>query len=345
VRDLLSTSGTVTSGERDAAQPQAPDREKFGEAGQCVDVHGHISPPESLRRFPMPRSLGDVEGMIERKLAVGIELTVVGSPVGAGAMVPVPGVDNYAQTDDALRAFHDWLAGQVTTYPKHLRALVYANPFGGERHLAATAGTYTAGGFVGFVVNTSVAGRYLDDPAAGDFFALAAELRAPVVLHAPAQPAAGTGLSDLRFVEQLGRFCDVTVGVACCVLGGWLERHPELELVATAAGGALALLPEKLDLVYAPPHWAAGPPTRPLPISRPPSEYLRRVWVDTASPSPVALRANLDVFGADRILLGTDSPPLTGMESPVLAAIDDLPIGDGDRKAIHSGNAERLFRL
>jgi aminocarboxymuconate-semialdehyde decarboxylase len=312
-----------------------------------IDVHGHISPPESVSPFPMPASLRDVPGMIDRKLAAGIDLTVVGSPVGAGAMVPVPGVNNYAQSTAKLRAFHDWLAGQVAAHPRHLRALVYANPFGGDEHLASAAQTYRDGGFVGFVINTSVEGRYLDDPAAGDFFAMADELAAPVLLHAPAQPAAGAGLADHRLIEQLGRFCDVTIGVACCVLGGWLEKFPGLRLVATGAGGALALLAEKLDLVYQPPGWARGPrpPGAPLPISRPPSEYLRRLWVDTASPSPLALRANLDVFGADRILLGTDSPPLVGMESPVLAAIADLPIPYLDRQAIREGNAKRLFRL
>jgi predicted TIM-barrel fold metal-dependent hydrolase len=315
-----------------------------------VDVHGHISPPESLRRFPMPPSLGDVEGMIERKLAAGIETTVVGSPVGAGAMVPIPGVDNYAQPADALRALHDWFAEQVAAHPGHLRALVYVNPFGGERQLSAAAETYRDGGFVGFIVNSSVAGRYLDDPQADDFFALVAELRAPVMLHAPAQPVAGSGLDDLRLVEQLGRFCDVTIGVACCVLSGRLETYPDLALIAAGAGGALALLPEKLDLIYEVPHWAGaqrafGPPAPRLPLSRRPSEYLRRVWVDTASPSPVALSASLAVFGAGQVLLGTDSPPLTGMESPVLAAIEDLPISDDDKKAIRGGNAERLFSL
>lgn len=307
-------------------------------------MHGHISPPESMSPYPMPPSLRDVAGMVERKLAVGIELTVVGSPVGAGAMVPVPGVDNYAQTTDELRDFHEWLAGQVADHPEHLRALVYANPFGDDKHLASAAETYTDGGFVGFVINTSVAGRYLDDQRAMEFFALAEELRAPVLLHAPAQPAAGTGLSDLRLVEQLGRFCDVTIGVACCVLGGWLEKFPRLRLVATGAGGALALLGEKLDLIYSSPP-GAGPPPRPMPLSRPPSEYLRRLWVDTASPSATALRANLAVFGAERILLGTDSPPLVGMESPVLAAIEDLPIAEDDRAAIREGNAKRLFSL
>jgi aminocarboxymuconate-semialdehyde decarboxylase len=329
-----------------------------------IDVHGHISPPESLARFPMPPSLGDVTGMIDRKLAAGVELTIVGSPVGAGAMVPVPGVDNYAQTDDELRRFHDWLAKTVADHPRHLRALVYANPFGGARHLAAAADTLDGDEFVGFIVNTSVQGRYLDDPAAADFFALAAERRAPVVLHAPAQPAAAAGLRDPRLVEQLGRWSDVTIGVACCVLGGWLERHPDLNLVATAGGGALALLAERLDTIYAPAHWAPGgaapgggapgggrpgarglPGARPLPISRPPSEYLRTVWMDTASPSPRALRVNAAAFGTGRLMFGTDSPPLVDTVEPGLAAIASLDVPDAAKQAIRHGNAAQLFGL
>lgn len=312
-----------------------------------IDVHGHISPPEALARFPMPRSLGDVEGMIERKLALGVELTIVGSPVGAGAMVPLPAVDNYAQTEDELRRFHDWLAKTVADHPQHLRALVYANPFGGTRHLDAAADTLSGSEFVGFIVNTSVRGRYLDDPRAADFFALAAERDVPVVLHAPAQPAAAGGLSDPRLVEQLGRWSDVTLGVACCILGGWLERHPDLKLVATAGGGALSLLAERLDVIHAPQHWGAGGPPnqRQLPISRPPSDYLDRIWMDTASPSPRALAVNAAAFGTDRLMFGTDSPPLVGTVGPGLAAIDALDVPDSAKQAIRHGNAARLFGL
>ncbi|MCA1655875.1 MAG: amidohydrolase, partial [Pseudonocardiaceae bacterium] len=63
-----------------------------------TDVHGHVTPPELLKRFPMPPSLGDIDGMVARKAALGIITTVVGSPVGYGTMLPVPGNDNYAQS-------------------------------------------------------------------------------------------------------------------------------------------------------------------------------------------------------------------------------------------------------
>jgi predicted TIM-barrel fold metal-dependent hydrolase len=273
-----------------------------------VDVHGHISPPEALRRYPMPPSLGDVEGMIERKLAAGIDMTVVGSPVGAGAMVPVPGVDNYAQPADRLAALHEWLAATCAKHPAHLRAYVYVNPFG---DLEAAAETLREEAFVGLIANTSVNGAYLDDERAEPFFAFAAELGVPVLLHPPASPASGQGLHALPLLEQVGRYHDVAAGLACILLAGVLERHPDLRLIGAQGGGGIALLAEKLDLIK--------PGT---------SAQLDRLWVDTATPSPLAQHANRRVFG-DRVLLGTDSPPL-----PLRA---DLDLAAGE-------NAARLFK-
>ena len=43
-------------------------------------------------------------------LLIGVTTTIVGSPVGAGTMVPVPGLDNYDQPADKLNAFQDWVA-------------------------------------------------------------------------------------------------------------------------------------------------------------------------------------------------------------------------------------------
>ena len=49
-----------------------------------IDVHGHVTHPELFKRFPMPPALADIEGMLEQKAAHGVELTIVGSPVGSG---------------------------------------------------------------------------------------------------------------------------------------------------------------------------------------------------------------------------------------------------------------------
>jgi predicted TIM-barrel fold metal-dependent hydrolase len=298
-----------------------------------IDVHGHISPPSASQRYPMPPSLLDVDGMIDSKLAAGVRMTIVGSPVGAGAMVPVPGVDNYAQSEDDLGRLHDWLGGTVSRYPDHLRALTYVNPFGDDKHLARAAQVCRQPEFVGLIANTSVNGRYLNDPRADEFFAMAAELAVPIVLHAPALPG------------------DVTFGVACLILGGWFDRYPSLRVVATGAGGALALLMAKLDLIAAMPHWDGGggpfggTEAAVAVLRQPPSSYLDRVWFDTAAPGSAALRANLGVFGPRRLMFGTDSPPLVGVLGPGLAAVDALPLPETVKDDIRENNAVRLFDL
>lgn len=308
-----------------------------------VDVHGHLSPPESVRRFPMPPALGDVTGMIESKLALGITRTVVGSPVGAGAMVPLPGVDNYAQTEEELHRFHDWLATLVSDHPEHLRGYVYVNPFGGPAHLGNAADRARQPEFVGFIANTSVAGKYLLDPATDDFFGMVAETGLPVFLHAPAAPAAGHGLADLGLVEQLGRFSDITIGVACCILGGWFEKYPTVRVLASTGAGALGLLVEKLDQAWAPAHWG-GRRGVAGELPHPPSSYLDRIYVDTATPSSAAHTLAVHTFGPQQVLFGTDSPPLPPESAAALRrAVGELPVEQATREAVLAGNAYRLF--
>jgi predicted TIM-barrel fold metal-dependent hydrolase len=177
-----------------------------------VDVHGHVTPPELLERFPMPKSLGDVDGMVEAKAAAGIDLTIVGSPVGFGTMMPVPGLDNYAQGIDELRRFHAWLADTVARHPGRLAAYAYTNPFGDDDLLELAAELVRDAGFVGLIVNTSVDGRLLDDERAEPFFAMAAEVGVPILLHPPAQPVGHASFRDFRLVEQVARWSDVAAG-------------------------------------------------------------------------------------------------------------------------------------
>jgi predicted TIM-barrel fold metal-dependent hydrolase len=299
-----------------------------------VDVHGHVTPPELLKKFPMPPSLGDIDGMVARKAALGITTTVVGSPVGYGTMLPVPGMDNYAQPADSLARFHEWVGETVRDKAGALTGYVYANPFSAD-DVARAAELLRQREFTGLIVNSSVRGEFLDDERTDDFFAMAEESGAPVLLHPPAIPVAAEAMKKVGAIEHVVRPCDITMGVAAILLAGRLQRFPGLKLIAPNAGGALALLREKLDM--------AG---RRDGIEGPPiSEQLRLIYVDTATPSLPALRAALEVFGPDRLLFGTDSPPLATPLDAALAAIDQLDLSDVDKQKVLVGNAEALFGL
>lgn len=314
-----------------------------------IDVHGHLSPPSSASKYPMPPSLTDVEGMLAARRRAGIDLTVLGSPVGAGAMMRVPGVDNYHQSADQLRAFHDWLSGLVDEHPEQLRAYVYLDPLGGPAQLRAAQETLDNPAFVGLIINSSIAGRYLDDPRADDFFAFAAQSRLPVLVHPPAEPVGGPAVTDMRFVEQICRFCDVTAGLAMIAYAGWLRKYPQLRIIGATGGGAVAGLITRLDRAAQPrpgaprPDPATSGQRLPPPIDA--GQDLLTLMVDTAISSATQLLHNVEVLGADRVLFGTDSPPSAAPLELAVQAIRQLPIGIADQDAILGGNAAQLFGL
>lgn len=334
-----------------------------------VDVHGHITHPELIKRYPMPPALADIEGMLDRKSAAGIELTIVGSPVGFGTMTRMPGLDIYAQPLEELKMFHEWLAETVQKYAPRLAAYAFTNPLGGGALLEQTAETVRDGGFVGLIVNTSVKGEYLDSPRADDFFAMAAELGLPIFLHPPAEPVGSDSIEDFRLVEQAARFCDVALGLATLIFGGRMEQYQELEFIAATGGGPISMLVDRLDQAYQPRHWGGGkpgegPPAGPpggrppagggpppgMPryenkIPKPPSAYLERVYVDTASFSRQQHEANLQLMGPERMLFGTDSPPLAKPFDEAIGMVEQLPISEDDKQKVLQGNAQRLFRL
>jgi predicted TIM-barrel fold metal-dependent hydrolase len=302
-----------------------------------VDVHGHLAPYGEAGGGPP--SLRDPEAAIEAKRALGIGLTIIGSPVGAGSMLPGPGRDNYRQSADPVRAHNEWRGDLVDRFPEALRAYAYLDPFGGDPMLAQAAELVGDHRFVGVVVNSSVDGELLGSPRAADFFAMLAETGVPALMHPPAEPIGTASLPALGLVEHIVRPCDVTMAIASIVCGGWLERYPDLVLIAAAGGGAASVLAEKLELAVS----APGPASGPVALTGPAGDSLRRLYVECSCPSPAQMRANLTVFGPERVLLGTDAPPLMDNAKAVVEVLAGLPEPERDR--VGTGNAEAIFRL
>jgi aminocarboxymuconate-semialdehyde decarboxylase len=310
---------------------------------RLIDVHGHLAAAGAGGMGPP--SLFDPEGSLAAKREQGVAMTIIGSPCGPGMMLPGSGVDNYAQPVDKVRAYNEAIGDLVTRFPDDLRAYVYLDPLGGEDMLGQAAELLADWRFVGLIVNSSVNGTYLSTPRAADFFALAAERDAPVLIHPPAEPVGTSNMAHIGLIEHVSRPCDVTAGIAAIVCAGWLERHPRLRLIAAGGGGGLAHLPEKLDLAMRPwpgqdvagPHDSAG--------TARPGDSLCRVYVDTSFPSPAQLRANLATFTSDRMLFGTDAPPLMDQIGPITEVLFAEVTDPAARDRIARRNAAELFGL
>ncbi|MFJ6949765.1 amidohydrolase family protein, partial [Streptomyces wuyuanensis] len=89
----------------------------------------------------------------------------------------------------------------------------------------------------------------------------------------------------------------------------------------------------------------AGAPEPTVQASPDPGAALQRMYVDTSPFSSAHLSLNAEVLGPERMLFGTDSPPLSVPLEDLIRMIEKLPVDKAAQQRILGGNAEALFDL
>ncbi len=128
---------------------------------------------------------------------------------------------------------------------------------------------------------------------------------------------------------------DVQTAVASTMvtlsLTDFLKPYQGVTIQVANLGGTLSVVVERMDHA-----------TRiRSPGETPPSERLGGIYVDCASLGPRAIEAAVAVYGADRVMLGTDCPIFR--TDWTLEAVRAANIGDEARKKILSLNAKALL--
>ncbi|MFT8243084.1 amidohydrolase family protein [Roseomonas sp. BN140053] len=344
-----------------AARPPRPPGPPPRPTDRVIDIHSHIAVPEAaalagphldpsqapLFRFATPDSRalnrkqeGDrraVSTQVEPRLAeldaMGIDLQAIKAPPGQcyytlPLEVAVP----------ATRMVNDGIAEFAARRPDRFLGLggVPMQDAGeAVRELERCLGPL---GFKGVQILTNVAGRELSDPDFAPFWEAAERLDALVVIH-PAGFTDGARMQRFYGNNVLGNPLDTTLALYNLIMDGVLERHPRLKILAVHGGGFLPAYSGRMDHTWG----ARGDAHAGLP--RPPSTYLRQVFLDTVVFTAHQLEYLVRVFGADRVMLGTDYPFDMAEYDPLghLAAVDSFD--DATRAAIAGGNAAKLLGL
>jgi aminocarboxymuconate-semialdehyde decarboxylase len=130
---------------------------------------------------------------------------------------------------------------------------------------------------------------------------------------------------------------DTTLAITRLIFDGFLDRYPDLKLIAAHGGGTLPYLVGRMtkgDEVELP---------QRRRMTAPPHAYLRRIWYDCITYDLGALQYLISVVGAERVLFGTDWPHQVHDIAGSLAHTAALPTAERD--AVRGENAVRLFRL
>jgi aminocarboxymuconate-semialdehyde decarboxylase len=235
----------------------------------------------------------------------------------------------------AARSVNDAFAAIKERHPDRIRALASV-PLGTGDEVPELERSVHKLGLDGLIVGTNVGGKPLDDPAFEAFWARADELALPVLIH-PMTPMAGARHMDGHaLVPMVGFPFDTTLAFARLMWTGFLDRHPRLKLIALHAGGALPFLAGRLEI-------GADAYAENRTVELRPQQYLRRIFYDTVSYHPPALRLLAETVGVDRILFGTDYPHVIGDPARVIASLETAGFSEEEQEAIGWRNAAALW--
>ena len=196
-------------------------------------------------------------------------------------------------------------------------------------------------GFKGAALNTTAAGRFLDEPDFDPMFAALEDLGLLAFMH-PSPSFFQNGIEKYTLLTTVAFPTITTIAAARLIYAGVLERHAGLKLVLAHGGGTLPFLHGRINLGYFAPRYELNPECRKN-ISKPPGEYFKQLYYDSLVASGESLRFLVEVVGANRVMFGTDFPFEVGDAEGKLALPEINKMSEVDREKILAGNAAAVL--
>lgn len=237
---------------------------------------------------------------------------------------------------------NDGLAAACRAYPSRFAGLAAIAPQDPEAAASELERAVNKLDLRGAIVNSNVAGEYLDDPKFSPIFEAAVALDVPIYLH-PSLPSPSMiePYLDYALIGPMAGFqAETQLHALRLIMSGLFDRYPELRIVLGHLGEGIPFFLDRIDRA------AENTINHRVPkLGRRPGEYFRDNFVVTTSGmnSPRAVRYCIDVLGSERVLFALDYPYETMM--PDATALDGLGLPDEDMARLFHGNAERVFRL
>lgn len=280
--------------------------------------------------YPFDEKMYDLSIREKEMEKNGIDLQVLG--------LAMPGVDMFRKNVavELARESNDELS-EITQ--KNPRFLAFATipmkyPDLAVRELERSVNEL---GLRGVKIPSNVDGKPLDWKGFYPIYETAEKLELPILIH-PTTPLMSEVMMEYGLTTVVGFLFDTTLAVLRLIFAGVLEKYKELKLILPHAGSIIPYLISRIDHQY-----NINPDCKEK-ISRPPSEYFKRIYVDTAQSFYLpAFSCTYQLMTADRIVLGSDYP-FVSLEKSV-GFVKNLNISDEEKRKILAENAKKLLKL
>jgi predicted TIM-barrel fold metal-dependent hydrolase len=328
-----------------------------------IDIHTHCSArgrddpfglAQALRGVPVGKNavtnyrglpavsyheMSDFELQQEVCAQAGITGRIISNPFAAevaAAITSRPAIDVVKYVNDqtveiTARAKSNWGLGT-------LNPLDASHIAEGERCLGSLR-------CKGLLITSSWRGRFIDGEDAFAFWEWAEDQQVPVFIHPPRVPIGHeTQMDQYKLDELVGRPFDTAMALARMILSGLFDRFPRLKIVVAHMGGGLLPVMGRLDF-----GWRLGcdgmPERAVIRCKERPSDYLAKLNVDMMGFWAPHVREVVEVFGAERVMFGTDYGPVPIDPKEHIDVVQGLALSASDKEKILWRNAARFFNL
>jgi aminocarboxymuconate-semialdehyde decarboxylase len=347
-----STPGPGTSEDGTAVPVQV----RRGGATKVIDIHAHLAvsaadqvlSPHTARAAAFAFSSLDSDAVNRELFArIGAKLHSIdehirdmdASGIDIQAISPLPGQLIYTAPPDvgreAAQLTNDGIAAAVARHPERFVGMGVVPLQAPDLAVVELKRCVRELGLRGIEIPSHVAGCELSEPQFRPVLAAADELGLLLFLH-PLGASHGERLRDHYLNNLLGNPIDAAVAVAHLIFEGVLEQLPGLKVCVAHGGGYAAPYWGRLDHA-----WRVRADCR-RHLSRPPSEYLRRLYFDTLVFDRAQLEFLLETYGAKHLCLGTDYP--FDMSEPDPLGFH-AALSEADRMQVLGGTAAELLGL
>lgn len=252
--------------------------------------------------------------------------------------VPLPGSD-LLEPDYAIKtcaAANDELSSICEKNRSNFRGFALLPMQSGSAAIDELVRSVKDLGLCGGYLHSNSSGNYLDSKTHLELFGTASRLGVPIFVH-PTIPSKHEDMKIHRLASTFGLQVDLSLSILRLVFSGILESLPNLKIIVSHLGSTLPFISNRLDDEFG---YARAPETT---IPKKPSEYLKRLYVDTVTMDSKPLEFAAGFYGSNHILFGSDYP---FWESSLhIDAIRNAILSEGQREDIYWKTASTLLRI
>src|SRR5882757_7765084 len=260
------------------------------------------------------------------------------------------------KSPDVARFANDGLAEVCGRHPDRFPAFIASLPMNNVDAALAEIDRAVGMGARGIQVFTNVAGEPLSAAKFRPVFRRMAEHDLPVWVH-PMRTAqfadyASEKASENEIWFSFGWPYETTACMTRLIYAGIFDELPGLKIISHHMGGMIPFFAGKIDLGFRQIFFGTpelNPIAQECGLKRPPLDYFKMLYADTALGEDAPTRCGHAFFGTGHCLFATDAPfdaeQGRGLIANSLRAVEALEISPTEREQILAGNAKALLKL